>query len=226
MAGLARGADGADRCFRPGHAGAGGAAHARNPGAAQSARTAARHAAAHLGAWCCATPRSGLLAADDSRLRRAVHLSGGIVVCASSRCWACRARSTAGCWSTALAYITAPSSAALCWHATACAAPWRWPGHSASGRHADGAAGLAGWHQPWALLAAAICSCSATAFTSPAGRRAPWRPFPQAAGAASALNGFMMMLAAFAIGGWVGTHLDGTVWPLVHGVWFWSVALP
>jgi len=42
---------------------------------------------------------------------------------------------------------------------------------------------------------------------------------------ASALNGFMMMLAAFAIGGWLGMRLDGTVWPLVNGIWFWSVAL-
>ena len=50
-------------------------------------------------------------------------------------------------------------------------------------------------------------------------------PFPQAAGMASALNGFMMMLAAFAMGGWVGRHLDGTVWPLVYGVWFWSLVL-
>ena len=50
-------------------------------------------------------------------------------------------------------------------------------------------------------------------------------PFPQAAGVASALNGFMMMLAAFGIGAWLGMRLDGTVWPLVNGVWFWSVAL-
>ena len=50
-------------------------------------------------------------------------------------------------------------------------------------------------------------------------------PFPRAAGVASALNGFMMMLAAFAIGGWLGLRLDGTVWPLVNGIWFWSVAL-
>jgi DHA1 family bicyclomycin/chloramphenicol resistance-like MFS transporter len=39
------------------------------------------------------------------------------------------------------------------------------------------------------------------------------------------LNGVMMMLAAFAAGGWVGAHLDGTVWPLVHGILFWSVLL-
>lgn len=47
----------------------------------------------------------------------------------------------------------------------------------------------------------------------------------QAAGAASALNGFLIMLAAFAMGGWLGTHLDGTVYPLAFGVWFWSVLI-
>jgi DHA1 family bicyclomycin/chloramphenicol resistance-like MFS transporter len=48
-------------------------------------------------------------------------------------------------------------------------------------------------------------------------------PFPQAAGAASALNGFLMMLMAFAVGGWLGSHMDGTVRPLAYGVFFWSV---
>jgi MFS transporter, DHA1 family, multidrug resistance protein len=48
-------------------------------------------------------------------------------------------------------------------------------------------------------------------------------PFPQAAGAASALSGFLMMLAAFAMGSWLGTHMDGTVKPLAYGVAFWSV---
>jgi MFS transporter, DHA1 family, multidrug resistance protein len=50
-------------------------------------------------------------------------------------------------------------------------------------------------------------------------------PFPQAAGAASALNGFISMIVAFGVGGWVGTHLDGTVFALTNGVWFWSVCL-
>ncbi len=48
-------------------------------------------------------------------------------------------------------------------------------------------------------------------------------PFPQAAGAASALNGFLITVAAFAMGGWLGQHLDGTVYPLAYGIWFWSV---
>lgn len=35
-------------------------------------------------------------------------------------------------------------------------------------------------------------------------------PFPQMAGAASALNGFMMMSTSFAVGWWLGTALDDT----------------
>ena len=50
-------------------------------------------------------------------------------------------------------------------------------------------------------------------------------PFPRTAGAASALNGFPMMAAAFAMGGWLGTHMDGTVFPLTNGIWFWSVLI-
>ncbi len=50
-------------------------------------------------------------------------------------------------------------------------------------------------------------------------------PFPQAAGTASALNGFFMMLAAFGVGTWLGWRLDGTVLPLTQGVWFWSVVI-
>lgn len=47
-------------------------------------------------------------------------------------------------------------------------------------------------------------------------------PFPQAAGAASALNGFLMMVAAFAMGAWLGRYMDGTVQPMALAIWFWS----
>ena len=50
-------------------------------------------------------------------------------------------------------------------------------------------------------------------------------PFPHAAGAASALNGFLTMLSAFATGQWLGTHMDGTAAPLIFGIWFWSVLI-
>ncbi len=48
-------------------------------------------------------------------------------------------------------------------------------------------------------------------------------PFPQAAGAASALSGFCMMVVAFGMGAYLGTHMDGTVKPLAYGVAFWAV---
>ena len=59
----------------------------------------------------------------------------------------------------------------------------------------------------------------------PCGQSGAVGPFPLAAGAASALNGFVMMVCAFAVGGWLGTHMDGTVFPLTHGIWFWSVII-
>lgn len=82
-----------------------------------------------------------------------------------------------------------------------------------------------GWHQPWALLLPFYLFMLGHGIHQPCGQSGAVGPFPQAAGVASALNGFMMMLAAFAIGGWLGQRLDGTVWPLVNGVWFWSVVL-
>ena len=50
-------------------------------------------------------------------------------------------------------------------------------------------------------------------------------PFPQSAGAASAMNGFLIMVAAFFTGQWIGTHMDGTILPLTNGMWFWSAML-
>ncbi|MBT0962969.1 multidrug effflux MFS transporter [Denitromonas iodatirespirans] len=43
-------------------------------------------------------------------------------------------------------------------------------------------------------------------------------PFPRSAGVASALSGFVMMLAAFAAGGWLATQMDGSVLPLTRGM--------
>jgi DHA1 family bicyclomycin/chloramphenicol resistance-like MFS transporter len=34
-----------------------------------------------------------------------------------------------------------------------------------------------------------------------------------------------MMIAAFAMGGWVGAHMDGSIWPMVQGILFWSVLI-
>lgn len=59
----------------------------------------------------------------------------------------------------------------------------------------------------------------------PCGQSGAVAPFPQAAGAASALNGFLMMLAAFAVGLWLGRHMDGSVRPLAYGLWFWGLCI-
>ena len=59
----------------------------------------------------------------------------------------------------------------------------------------------------------------------PSGQSGAIGPFPQAAGAASAMNGFFMMVVAFVMGGWLGVRLDGTVLPLTNGLWFWSALI-
>jgi DHA1 family bicyclomycin/chloramphenicol resistance-like MFS transporter len=59
----------------------------------------------------------------------------------------------------------------------------------------------------------------------PCGQSGAVGPFPQSAGAASAMNGFFMMLVAFGIGIWLGLRMDGTLLPLTNGLWFWSVLI-
>jgi MFS transporter, DHA1 family, multidrug resistance protein len=93
-----------------------------------------------------------------------------------------------------------------------------------------GAAGLAalaagGVQTVWALLLP-LCLCMlGHGVHQPCGQSGTAGPFPQAAGAASALSGFMMMLCAFAMGGWIGSHMDGTTRPLAFGVAFWALLL-
>ena len=50
-------------------------------------------------------------------------------------------------------------------------------------------------------------------------------PFPDKAGTADALSGFLMMATAFAIGLTVGPLLNGTVFPLTLGVGAASVVV-
>ncbi|WP_396434985.1 multidrug effflux MFS transporter [Limnohabitans sp.] len=48
-------------------------------------------------------------------------------------------------------------------------------------------------------------------------------PFPERAGTASALNGFLMMLGAFFMGSWLGTQMHEPVLALAHGLLLCSV---
>ena len=94
-----------------------------------------------------------------------------------------------------------------------------------SGGTLMGVLALLGAHRPWAIALPFYLFMLGHGVHQPCSQSGAVGPFPQAAGAASALNGFLMMLAAFAMGGWLGTHLDGTVYPLAFGVWFWSVLI-
>jgi len=84
---------------------------------------------------------------------------------------------------------------------------------------------LAGLQNVWAIMLPQLLFIVAHGIHQPCGQSGAVGPFPHAAGAASAVNGFLMMLAAFAMGSWLGTHMDGTVLPLTLGVWFWSALI-
>ncbi len=84
---------------------------------------------------------------------------------------------------------------------------------------------LAGVQNAWAIMLPQLLFVIGHGIHQPCGQSGAVGPFPQAAGAASALNGFFMMLAAFAMGSWLGGHMDGTVLPLTLGVCFWSALI-
>ena len=88
--------------------------------------------------------------------------------------------------------------------------------------------GVLGWmevHSFWAVLLPFLVFMLGHGVHQPCGQSGAVGPFPQAAGAASALNGFLMTLVAFGVGGWVGLRLDGTPLVLTNGVWFWSACI-
>jgi DHA1 family bicyclomycin/chloramphenicol resistance-like MFS transporter len=88
-----------------------------------------------------------------------------------------------------------------------------------------GVLALAGMHNAWAIMLPYYVFMLAHGVHQPCGQSGAVGPFPQAAGAASALNGFFMMVAAFGVGGWIGMRLDGTVFALTNSIWFWSVCI-
>jgi DHA1 family bicyclomycin/chloramphenicol resistance-like MFS transporter len=96
---------------------------------------------------------------------------------------------------------------------------------SLTGGTAMGALALAGIESGWAIMPPYYLFMLAHGVHQSCSQSGAVGPFPHAAGAASALNGFLMMLVAFAVGGWLGTRLDGTVLALTNGIWFWSVCI-
>ncbi|MBB1073674.1 multidrug effflux MFS transporter [Rhodoferax sp. 4810] len=84
---------------------------------------------------------------------------------------------------------------------------------------------LLGWVSVWSIMLPQLIFMVGHGIHQPCGQSGAVGPFPQAAGAASAVNGFVMMVCAFAWGNWLGAHMDGTVLPLTLGVWFWSALI-
>lgn len=90
---------------------------------------------------------------------------------------------------------------------------------------------LMGVQSAWAIMLPFYLFMMGHGVHQPCGQSGAVGPFPLAAGAASALAGFIMMIAAFLVGGWLGKSLaaiqagNGTVLPLTNGIWFWSVLI-
>ncbi len=88
-----------------------------------------------------------------------------------------------------------------------------------------GVLALAGIHTWWAFLLPHYLFMVGHGIHQPCTQTGAVAPFPQMAGTASALSGFALTVVAFAIGAWLGWRIDGTVFPLVNGMWFWSAVI-
>jgi DHA1 family bicyclomycin/chloramphenicol resistance-like MFS transporter len=100
----------------------------------------------------------------------------------------------------------------------------------AGGLSLAGGAGMvalyqAGVQSVWAIEVPFSLFMLAHGIHNPCGQSGAVGPFPRAAGAASALNGFIAMVSAFLTGQWLGTHMNGTAQPLIYGIAFWGMML-
>jgi DHA1 family bicyclomycin/chloramphenicol resistance-like MFS transporter len=81
------------------------------------------------------------------------------------------------------------------------------------------------WYGAWAVMVPMYIFMIGHGVHQPCGQSGAVAPFPRRAGTASALNGFLMMLGAFFMGAWLGTHMDQPVFALAHGLLLWSVVI-
>lgn len=98
-------------------------------------------------------------------------------------------------------------------------------GFTLAGGTLMGVFALAGLHNSWAIMGPFYLFMLAHGVHQPCSQSGAVGPYPYAAGAASALNGFLMAVTSFIVGSWLGTAMDGTVRPLMYGVCFWSVMI-
>ncbi|WP_294000875.1 multidrug effflux MFS transporter [Sphaerotilus sp.] len=76
----------------------------------------------------------------------------------------------------------------------------------------------AGVQTVWAVLVPQLLFAFGHGTHQACGQTGAVGPFPQQAGVASALAGFVLAVVAFGIGQWLGQALDGTTKPLAYGV--------
>jgi DHA1 family bicyclomycin/chloramphenicol resistance-like MFS transporter len=77
----------------------------------------------------------------------------------------------------------------------------------------------------WAIALPQLLFAVGHGVHQPVSQTAAVGPFPDQAGTASALAGFMVAALAYASGLWLGVALNGTVRPLTYGVGFWSLVI-
>lgn len=81
------------------------------------------------------------------------------------------------------------------------------------------------WYGAWAIMGPFYLFMLGHGVHQPCGQSAAVAPFALQAGTASALNGFLMMLGAFFMGGWLGRNMDVPVFALAHGLLLWSIVI-
>jgi DHA1 family bicyclomycin/chloramphenicol resistance-like MFS transporter len=81
------------------------------------------------------------------------------------------------------------------------------------------------WFGAWAVMLPVNFFLLAHGVHQPCGQSGCIAPFPEMAGTASALNGFSMMVVAFGIGTWIGTHMSDPLWTMAQGILVASIVL-
>ena len=84
---------------------------------------------------------------------------------------------------------------------------------------------LAGVGTVWSIMVPAFIFMLGHGVHQPCGQSGAIAPFPKAAGAASAITGFLMMVVAFGAAYWVGANLGDSALPMIVGVAFCSAAV-
>jgi DHA1 family bicyclomycin/chloramphenicol resistance-like MFS transporter len=74
----------------------------------------------------------------------------------------------------------------------------------------------------WSLIIPCLLYMLAHGVHQPCSQSGAVSPFPRAAGAASALNGFAMAVGAFFMGSVLGACFDGTARPMALGIAGWA----